>query len=175
MCPDSIFRLLLREGVPTDSVWHRRAGVVFEAFDRQGQLRAIAGGGRYDQLLATFGGEAQPCAGFGFGDAVILELLQDKQLVPELPHQVPCSVLCAHKMACIFTAGVPSYGPLPACLQCLGEFQWNWWHTSTQTFCTQPCLPAESTSAACQGGRHGGGHGRVTAAGGVRHRVAAAG
>jgi histidyl-tRNA synthetase len=64
------------------------AGVVFEAFDRQGQLRAIAGGGRYDQLLATFGGEPQPCAGFGFGDAVILELLQDKQLVPDLPHQV---------------------------------------------------------------------------------------
>ena len=63
-------------------------GVVFEAFDRKGELRAIAGGGRYDQLLATFGGEAQPCAGFGFGDAVILELLQDKRLVPDLPHQV---------------------------------------------------------------------------------------
>jgi histidyl-tRNA synthetase len=66
------------------------AGVVFEAFDRKGELRAIAGGGRYDQLLATFGGEAQPCAGFGFGDAVILELLQDKRLVPDLPHQVRC-------------------------------------------------------------------------------------
>jgi histidyl-tRNA synthetase len=64
--------------------------VVFEAFDRKGELRAIAGGGRYDQLLATFGGEAQPCAGFGFGDAVILELLQDKRLVPDLPHQVRC-------------------------------------------------------------------------------------
>ena len=61
---------------------------MFEAFDRKGELRAIAGGGRYDQLLATFGGEAQPCAGFGFGDAVILELLQDKRLVPDLPHQV---------------------------------------------------------------------------------------
>ena len=70
-----------------------RTGVVFEAFDRKGELRAIAGGGRYDQLLATFGGEPQPCAGFGFGDAVILELLQDKQLVPDLPHQVCCLLI----------------------------------------------------------------------------------
>jgi len=62
--------------------------VVFEAFDRQGQLRAIAGGGRYDQLLATFGGEAQPCAGFGFGDAVITELLMERNLLPDLQHEV---------------------------------------------------------------------------------------
>jgi histidyl-tRNA synthetase len=32
-------------------------GVVFEAFDRRGELRAIAGGGRYDKLLETFGGD----------------------------------------------------------------------------------------------------------------------
>lgn len=64
------------------------AGIVFEAHDRGGQLRAIAGGGRYDRLLETFGGDPQPCAGFGFGDAVIMELLQDKQLLPELQHKV---------------------------------------------------------------------------------------
>ncbi len=64
------------------------AGVVFEGRDRAGQLRAIFGGGRYDRLLSTFGGQAQPCAGFGFGDCVILELLQDKGLVPKLPHKV---------------------------------------------------------------------------------------
>jgi histidyl-tRNA synthetase len=28
-------------------------GTIFEAFDRQGELRAICGGGRYDQLLST--------------------------------------------------------------------------------------------------------------------------
>jgi len=65
---------------------------VFEARDRKGELRAIAGGGRYDQLLETFGGEHQPCAGFGFGDAVIMELLKDKQLLPQLNHQVLCNV-----------------------------------------------------------------------------------
>ncbi|KAK9814408.1 hypothetical protein WJX72_005451 [[Myrmecia] bisecta] len=61
---------------------------VFEGRDRKGELRAIFGGGRYDKLLGTFGGEQQPCAGFGFGDAVIVELLRDKGLLPEIPHQV---------------------------------------------------------------------------------------
>ena len=59
-------------------------GVVFEAFDRKGELRAIAGGGRYDRLLETFGGEPMPAVGFGFGDAVIMELLEEKKLVPKL-------------------------------------------------------------------------------------------
>lgn len=57
-------------------------GVVFEAFDRKGALRAIAGGGRYDKLLETFGGEPTPAAGFGFGDAVIVELLKDRGILP---------------------------------------------------------------------------------------------
>ncbi len=68
-------------------------GIVFEARDRKGELRAIAGGGRYDHLLETFGGEHQPCAGFGFGDAVIMELLKDKQLLPQLDHKVCPHVL----------------------------------------------------------------------------------
>ncbi|KAG7671296.1 hypothetical protein Ndes2526B_g02218 [Nannochloris sp. 'desiccata'] len=63
-------------------------GIVFEGFDRAGQLRAICGGGRYDKLLGTFGGEDQPCAGFGFGDAVIIELLKDNNLLPTLGHKV---------------------------------------------------------------------------------------
>eukprot|EP00559_Dactyliosolen_fragilissimus_P007371 CAMPEP_0184871038 /NCGR_PEP_ID=MMETSP0580-20130426/39650_1 /TAXON_ID=1118495 /ORGANISM="Dactyliosolen fragilissimus" /LENGTH=507 /DNA_ID=CAMNT_0027373479 /DNA_START=140 /DNA_END=1663 /DNA_ORIENTATION=- len=57
-------------------------GVVFEAFDRKGELRAIAGGGRYDKLLQTFGGEPTPAAGFGFGDAVIVELLKERNVLP---------------------------------------------------------------------------------------------
>lgn len=66
----------------------RHAGIVFEGFDRAGQLRAICGGGRYDRLLGTFGGENLPCAGFGFGDAVIVELLKDNHLLPEPKHSV---------------------------------------------------------------------------------------
>ena len=57
-------------------------GIVFEAFDRRGELRAIAGGGRYDKLLETFGGDATPAAGFGFGDAVIVELLKERNVLP---------------------------------------------------------------------------------------------
>lgn len=59
-------------------------GVVFEAFDRGATLRAICGGGRYDHLLSTFGGADVPACGFGFGDVVIVELLKDKGLLPEL-------------------------------------------------------------------------------------------
>ena len=63
-------------------------GTVFEGFDRRGELRALCGGGRYDSLLGTLGGEDAPCCGFGFGDAVIVELLKDKGLLPALPPRV---------------------------------------------------------------------------------------
>jgi histidyl-tRNA synthetase len=58
-------------------------GIVFEGFDRKGELRAICGGGRYDKLLGALGGEDQPMVGFGFGDAVIVELLKDKGVMPD--------------------------------------------------------------------------------------------
>jgi len=57
-------------------------GIVFEGFDRKGEFRAICGGGRYDKLLGSFGGEALPAVGFGFGDAVIAELLMAKGKMP---------------------------------------------------------------------------------------------
>lgn len=64
-------------------------GVVFECFDRQGELRAIAGGGRYDRLLSLYGAPTPvPACGFGFGDCVIMELLKDKKLLPDLSHEV---------------------------------------------------------------------------------------
>ncbi|KAF8721750.1 hypothetical protein HU200_022927 [Digitaria exilis] len=63
-------------------------GIVFEAFDREGNLRAICGGGRYDRLLSTFGSEDIPACGFGFGDAVIVELLKEKGLLPDIPRQI---------------------------------------------------------------------------------------
>ena len=63
-------------------------GIVFEAFDRGGDLRAICGGGRYDRLLSTFGGKDAPACGFGCGDAVIVEFLKDKGLLPAVPKAV---------------------------------------------------------------------------------------
>jgi histidyl-tRNA synthetase len=54
-------------------------GVVFEAFALHGNLRAIAGGGRYDRLLSDLsdGSADLPAVGFGVGDAVLLELLNE--------------------------------------------------------------------------------------------------
>ena len=63
-------------------------GTVFEAFDRKVNLRAVCGGGRYDHLLSTFGGEDMPAVGFGFGDVVILELLGDLKKRPSLEAHV---------------------------------------------------------------------------------------
>ncbi len=63
-------------------------GVVFEAFDSAGNLRAICGGGRYDRLLETLGGPSIPAVGFGFGDVVILELLSDQGIIPTLSRPV---------------------------------------------------------------------------------------
>ena len=55
-------------------------GVVFEVHDRAGKLRAVAGGGRYDDLLKRLGGEDLPAVGFGMGDAVLAELLREKKI-----------------------------------------------------------------------------------------------
>jgi histidyl-tRNA synthetase len=59
-------------------------GLVFELFDARGELRAIAGGGRYDQLLHQVAGVDLPALGFGMGDVVLGELLKDRGLLPEL-------------------------------------------------------------------------------------------
>ena len=61
-------------------------GVVFEAFDKKGEFRAIAGGGRYDNLVKLIsGGKVDlPGLGFGMGDVVLLELLKARKLLPQL-------------------------------------------------------------------------------------------
>ncbi len=60
-------------------------GVVFEAFDAKGEFRAIAGGGRYDNLVKLIsGGKVDlPALGFGMGDVVLLELLKARGLLPK--------------------------------------------------------------------------------------------
>jgi histidyl-tRNA synthetase len=57
-------------------------GIVFELFDAKGELRAICGGGRYDNLLKDLGGVDLPALGFGMGDVVLGELLKDRGLMP---------------------------------------------------------------------------------------------
>lgn len=60
-------------------------GPVFEAFDKQGEFRAIAGGGRYNNLvkLVSEGKVDMPALGFGMGDVVLLELLKARGKLPK--------------------------------------------------------------------------------------------
>ncbi len=72
-------------------------GVVFEVFDRAKNERALAGGGRYDKLLALMSdGKADlPALGFGMGDVVLANLLT------ELPHaKARMDAWCAAQHAC---------------------------------------------------------------------------
>ncbi|MCC6971154.1 MAG: ATP phosphoribosyltransferase regulatory subunit [Phycisphaerales bacterium] len=55
-------------------------GMVFEVIV-DGE-RAVAGGGRYDNLIELFGGPSTPAVGFGMGDVVLSLVLQDKGLMP---------------------------------------------------------------------------------------------
>jgi len=77
-------------------------GIVFEVFDRAGELRAICGGGRYDRLLELVGGEPLPAVGFGMGDVVLGELLADRGLLPDTSHASDY---------CIVTIGEDTEGP----------------------------------------------------------------
>lgn len=57
-------------------------GLVFEAFDSEGELRALFGGGRYDELIGLFGGREMPAVGFAFGYSPTVELLKKEDEWP---------------------------------------------------------------------------------------------
>jgi len=72
-------------------------GIVYEIYDKASELRAIGGGGRYDDLLKQFGGPAIPATGFGIGDCVLAILLEEKGL---LQKQLPARKL-DYFVACV--------------------------------------------------------------------------
>jgi histidyl-tRNA synthetase len=63
-------------------------GFVFEVFlvDADGRPtgRALAGGGRFDHLVALLGYSEVPAVGFGMGDVVLADALEEKGLMPPL-------------------------------------------------------------------------------------------
>ncbi|MBI4441468.1 histidine--tRNA ligase [Candidatus Woesearchaeota archaeon] len=65
-------------------------GFVFECLDKQGKYRALAGGGRYDDLVQLLGGEATPAVGFALGYSTLSLLLEE---LGRLPKQVPAPQL----------------------------------------------------------------------------------
>lgn len=70
-------------------------GPVFEAFAKGASMRAIAGGGRYDNLVKLIsGGKVDlPALGFGMGDVVLGDLLKEKNLLPTLGAHIDVFVL----------------------------------------------------------------------------------
>ncbi len=64
-------------------------GIVFEAFDLNHGLRAIFGGGRYDNLLGDIGGDSATGVGLGFGDVVVAELIVELGMEPTTGEHTP--------------------------------------------------------------------------------------
>jgi histidyl-tRNA synthetase len=68
-------------------------GFVFEIFERSGQSRALAGGGRYDDLTKRLGYADLPAVGFAIGDVTLGNLLKEKNIVPKLSKDIHCFVV----------------------------------------------------------------------------------
>lgn len=68
--------------------------IVYEIYDKRGELRAIGGGGRYDDLLKQFGGPAMPATGFGMGDCVLGLILEERGLLKPKPTGIDYFIAC---------------------------------------------------------------------------------
>ncbi|MCH7847299.1 MAG: histidine--tRNA ligase [Planctomycetes bacterium] len=64
-------------------------GTVFEIHEASGKERAIAGGGRYDNLVELFGGPPTPACGFAMGDVVLRLVLEDHDLLKPAEQYMP--------------------------------------------------------------------------------------
>ena len=68
------------------------SGMVFEVFDKNSKLGALAGGGRYDSLTKAFGREDIGAAGVAGGVERIMLTMQEQGIIPETK-QTQISVL----------------------------------------------------------------------------------
>ncbi|TRZ70786.1 MAG: histidine--tRNA ligase [Nitrosopumilaceae archaeon] len=60
------------------------SGVVFEVFDKNSTLGALAGGGRYDSLTKAFGREDIGATGVAGGVERIILTMQEQKIIPEI-------------------------------------------------------------------------------------------
>ena len=63
-------------------------GFVFEVFETGNQGRALAGGGRYDQLFEKLTRHPMPAVGFAAGDVTLTDLLNKYHLLPEYKRKI---------------------------------------------------------------------------------------
>src|SRR3989442_3649535 len=70
-------------------------GIVFELFDAKSSLRAICGGGRYDDLIEQVAGIDLACGGFGLGAVVLGELLRGGKASFQAPCQLGAFLVAA--------------------------------------------------------------------------------
>lgn len=79
-------------------------GMVFEVFDTNPEnSRAMFGGGRYDALVALYGGDVIPAVGFALGDVTLADFLETHGLALDTNAQTPQLYL-----------GTPSESDIPA-------------------------------------------------------------
>ncbi|MHB0865641.1 MAG: histidine--tRNA ligase [Minisyncoccota bacterium] len=79
-------------------------GIIFEIFDTDpANARSIFGGGRFDKLVALFGGDPIPAIGFGMGDVTLADFLETHGLAPKSDAHKPQLYL-----------GTPSASDIPA-------------------------------------------------------------
>lgn len=78
-------------------------GMVFEVFDTNpANPRALFGGGRFDGLMALFGGEKIPAVGFALGEVTLADFLETHGLTPQVDTEKPQLYL-----------GTPQVGDIP--------------------------------------------------------------
>ena len=65
-------------------------GMVFEVYDTNpANPRSLFGGGRYDRLVALWGGDPIPAVGFALGDVTLADFLKTHSLIPDVGAQTP--------------------------------------------------------------------------------------
>ena len=74
-------------------------GPVFEIFEASGTGRALAGGGRYDDLIGRVSGHPMEAVGGALGDVTLLDLLAERGCLPASARSVDCYLALAAEEA----------------------------------------------------------------------------
>src|SRR4030095_3580651 len=122
-------------------------GIVFEVFDRAGKFRAIAGGGRYDNLISQLsdGTLSLSALGFAMGDVVLGELINK---IPQADQEMRKAIANDSKIDIyVVIAKEQRRGDALAQIQQLREHGYRIDYPLTPTKVTRQFQPAEDFGA----------------------------